>query len=139
MDDCIFCKISKGEMESAKVWEDEDTFAFLDVNPIAKGHCLISPKNHFINLFDIDEKVLQKISLVAKDLADRMKRTLGCTGVNLVNASGKDAEQSVFHFHLHVVPRYENDNLHMNEWWRTKAFIKDMDELKKLADQLNNK
>lgn len=139
MEDCLFCKIVKGEIDSAKIWEDEKVLAFLDVNPLTKGHCLIIPKEHYENIFDMNEDVLKKILGLAKDLSGKMRENLNATGVNLVNASGKDAEQSVFHFHLHVVPRYENDGLDMNVWWQTKAKKTNIEELKKLAEEIKKK
>lgn len=138
MNDCIFCKIVRGEIDAAKVYEDDDTLSFLDVNPLTKGHCLVIPKKHFENIFDIDKEILQKIISSAKNISEKLKKSLDAPGVNLVNASGKDAEQSVFHFHLHVVPRYENDELHMNDWWQTKAKNKNLEELKKLAEEIIN-
>ncbi|MBI2049918.1 MAG: HIT family protein [Candidatus Staskawiczbacteria bacterium] len=135
--DCVFCKIAKGEIDSAKVAEDEKILAFLDVNPLTRGHCLIIPKEHFENIFDINPDVLKEIIVSAKKLADQIKNNLGVKGVNLVNASGKFAEQSVFHFHLHIVPRYEGDGLNMNDWWQTKAQKADFEELKNLALQIS--
>ncbi len=136
MSDCLFCKIVAGEIPSLKIWEDEDVFVFLDIHPLRKWHCLIIPKVHYQDIFDIDETLVQKIMLTAKRLAPGMKRILWASGVNLVNASGKDAEQSVFHFHLHLVPRYENDWLHMNDRWQTKVQNYTTDELQKIADDL---
>jgi len=136
MENCIFCKIIKGEIPSAKVFENEKVFAFLDINPLTKGHCLLIPKQHFENIFDIDENILFEINKTAKQLAVKIKNNLGATGVNLVNASGKDAEQSVFHFHLHLVPRYDNDNLEMNKWWQSKVSKPSQEELKNLAEKI---
>ena len=139
MDNCIFCKIASGEIDSAKIWEDDKVFAFLDVNPLTEGHCLVIPKEHFENIFDIDENILKEIIFTAKNISKKIKESLSATGVNLVNASGKTAEQSVFHFHLHIVPRYENDGLKMNDWWQTKSKKADVEELKKLAEEIKSK
>ncbi len=139
MDNCLFCKIAKGEIDSAKIWESDKVFAFLDVNPLTRGHCLIIPKNHFENIFDMDENVLKEIIFAAKNISNKIKNGLGADGVNLVNSSGKTAEQSVFHFHLHIVPRYENDGLKMNDWWQAKSQKSDVGELKKLAEEIKNK
>jgi histidine triad (HIT) family protein len=136
MDGCLFCKIINGEIPAVKIYENEDVFVFLDINPLTQGHCLIIPKQHFENIFDIDENVLAEISKTAKKLAERMKLNLGATGVQLVNASGKDAEQSVFHFHLHLIPRYQNDNLEMNKWWQTKAQKPSQEDLNKIAKKI---
>jgi len=136
MSDCIFCKIVAWEIPSIKIWEDEDVFVFFDIHPLRKGHCLIVPKNHYQDIFDVDEKVLQKIILTAKIIADVFKNNLGATWVNLINASGKDAEQSVFHFHLHLVPRYLNDGLKMNDRRETKVQDIAIEELQKMAQQI---
>lgn len=114
MENCIFCKIIAGEIPAHKVWENEKVLAFLDVNPIAKGHTLVIPKKHFVDVFDIELDYLKEIIAVAQKIAGDIKQNLGATGVNLLNASGKDAQQSVFHFHMHIIPRYENDGL--NTW-----------------------
>lgn len=115
---CIFCKIAKGEIPSKKIYEDEEVLAFLDINPISKGHSLIIPKKHFENIFDIDETYLNKIITTSKRISLSLKRGLNATGINLLHASGKDAQQSVFHFHIHLVPRYKKDKL--NTWPESK-------------------
>jgi len=117
MEDCIFCKIVRGEVSCEKVYEDESVLAFLDANPVSKGHLLVIPKKHYKDIFDIEEKVLQKIIVVAKKLALDAKEKLKAEGVNLINSNKKVAQQEVFHYHLHVVPRYSGDGLKLN-WGR---------------------
>lgn len=135
MEGCIFCKIAAGEIESAKVFENEDVFAFLDAFPDTPGHTLIVPKKHFENIFDIDETILQEVMLVGKKVSIVMKDTLGATGIHLANNNGKDAHQEVLHFHLHVVPRYENDGLQM---YGARDKIKpSLEELKTVAKKMN--
>lgn len=136
MAECIFCKIVKGEIPSFKVFENDKVFCFLDINPLTKGHTLVIPKEHYENVFDIPEIDLKEIISVAKKLSAKIKETLDADGVNLVNASGEAAEQDVFHFHLHIVPRYRNDGLEMNKWWQPKKA--DPEELKQLAEKLRN-
>ena len=109
MNDCIFCKIIKKKAPATIVFEDADVLAILPIAPIAKGHTLVIPKNHSENVFDISHDDLAKVIAVAKDLSSKIISENNATGVNLLNASGKDAEQSVFHFHLHIVPRHPND------------------------------
>jgi diadenosine tetraphosphate (Ap4A) HIT family hydrolase len=109
--DCIFCKIAAHLAEARIVYEDDSVIAFLAKDPISEGHTLVIPKQHFENLFDIEPSTLEKISLAAKNIARTYRRSLGIDAVNLLNASGKSAQQSVFHFHLHIVPRHENDGL----------------------------
>jgi histidine triad (HIT) family protein len=109
MEECLFCKIVNNEIPAYKIYEDEDVLAFLDIHPMSKGHTLIIPKKHAKDIFDLDSEVLKKISLVAKKISQKMKDILGVDGVNLYHASGVNAEQTVFHFHLHVVPRRKDD------------------------------
>lgn len=136
MSDCIFCKIVAGEIPCVKVREDTDLFVFLDIHPLRKWHCLIIPKHHYQDIFDIDDVLLQKIISTAKKIASRMKISLGATWVNLINASGQDAEQSVFHFHLHLVPRYANDGLHMNARRQTKVQNYSVDDMNAIAEEI---
>ncbi len=114
MENCIFCKIVKGEIPAKKIYEDEKVLAFLDINPVARGHLLVIPKKHFENVFDIEKDYLKDIIEIAKEMALKIKKNLNATGVNILHASGKDAQQSVFHFHIHLVPRYKEDKL--NTW-----------------------
>ena len=110
-DDCIFCKIIAGELPSERVDEDEHTVAFMDLNPWTRGHALVVPRRHSRNLYEIDEQDLRHAAIASKRLALRMRDRLGCDGVNLLNACEPAAWQTVFHFHLHVVPRYTGDPL----------------------------
>ena len=108
MADCIFCKIIAGEIPSYTIYEDEDFKVFLDISPASKGHALIVPKVHYANIYDIDEEVAAKAMKLAKKLATRMTKVLGCDGFNLVQNNNEVAGQTVFHFHIHLIPRYEN-------------------------------
>jgi histidine triad (HIT) family protein len=107
--DCIFCKIIAGELPSTKVDEDDRTFAFMDINPASYGHALVVPKNHSHDLLEIDDDDLAVTTIAAKRLAARVKDKLGADGVNLLNCCGAAAWQTVFHFHIHVIPRYRDD------------------------------
>ena len=108
-DNCIFCKIANGEIPSATLYEDEDFRVILDLGPATKGHALILPKNHFANLFEIPEEVEAKAFVLAKKIATKMKKVFACDGVNIVQNNGIAAGQTVFHFHIHLIPRYEQD------------------------------
>jgi histidine triad (HIT) family protein len=110
-EDCIFCKIVAGELPSERVQEDEHTVAFMDINPWTRGHALVVPRNHSPNLYEVAEDDLRRTSSAAKRLALRMRERLRCDGVNLLNASEPAAWQTVFHFHMHVIPRYQDDPL----------------------------
>jgi histidine triad (HIT) family protein len=111
--DCIFCKILAGELPASVVDEDERTIAFMDIAPATRGHALVIPRVHAADLLSIGDQDLAAVSLAAQRLAARMKGHLGADGVNLLNACGSAAWQTVFHFHVHVIPRYEGDPLRL--------------------------
>ena len=108
-DNCIFCKIANGEIPSRTVYEDADFRAILDLGPATKGHALILPKEHAANLYELPDEIAAKVLPVAKKVAALMKDRLGCAGLNLVQNNGELAGQTIMHFHLHLIPRYEND------------------------------
>ena len=130
--DCIFCKIVAGDLPSQRVDEDEHTVAFMDLNPWTRGHALVVPKRHSRDLLEIEDEDLDHVAHAAKRLAQRMKDRLGCDGINLLNSCGEAAWQTVFHFHIHVIPRYEGDPLRL-PW---KPAPGDPDEIAAAADAL---
>lgn len=105
-DQCLFCGIVAGDIPSAKVAEDETTYAFMDINPASDGHLLVIPKRHSKDLLEIPADDLTAVSLAAQRIAATAVEALGADGVNLLNCCGAEAWQTVFHFHIHVVPRY---------------------------------
>jgi histidine triad (HIT) family protein len=111
--DCIFCKIIAGELPSRVVAEDERTIAFMDIAPATRGHALVIPRNHARDLLSVQPEDLQAVASAAQSLAGRMKDRLGADGVNLLNSCGASAWQTVFHFHMHVIPRYDGDPLRL--------------------------
>lgn len=111
--DCIFCRIVAGDLPAAKVDEDERTIAFMDVNPATRGHALVIPREHHRDLLDVPADDLAATMAAARRLAGRMGERLGADGVNLLNSCGGAAWQTVFHFHVHVIPRYEDDPLRL--------------------------
>ncbi len=111
--DCIFCKILAGELPGEVVQEDEHTVAFMDINPWTRGHAVVIPREHSRNLYDIPEQDLERTIVAAKRLALRMRDRLGCDGVNLLNSSEPVAWQTIFHLHVHVIPRYDGDPLQL--------------------------
>jgi len=104
--DCIFCGIVAGEVPSTRVYEDEKTYAFMDIAPATEGHLLVVPKRHAKNLLEIPADDLAAVVATGRRLAQRQVDVLGADGVNLMNSCGEQAWQTVFHFHLHVIPRY---------------------------------
>ena len=108
--DCVFCKILNGDLPSYKIYENEYVYAFLDISKDVFGHTLIIPKDHFENVLDCDEKYLSEISKAIKKIANHYK-SLGFDGINILNANGEAAQQSVFHLHFHIIPRKKDDHL----------------------------
>ena len=109
MDGCIFCKIANGEIPSNTIYEDDAFRVILDNGPATKGHALVLPKAHYSNLFEMPEEAAADAMKVAKKVAALLKDKLNCDGLNLVQNNGETAGQTVMHFHLHVIPKYEND------------------------------
>lgn len=106
---CIFCKIANGDIPSKTLYEDDEFRVILDLGPATKGHALILPKDHFANLYELPDETAAKVMQLAKKMAVQMTEKLGCDGFNLVQNNGETAGQTVFHFHLHLIPRYVND------------------------------
>ena len=111
--DCIFCKIANGSIPSATLYEDKDFRVILDLGPAAKGHALILPKEHYPNLYELPDEVAAKALVLAKKIAKQLTETLKCDGFNIVQNNGVCAGQTVFHFHIHLIPRYENDQVEL--------------------------
>lgn len=105
----MFCKIVRGDIPSSKVYEDEFSLAFLDINPINLGHTLLMPKEHYENVFDLPEELLMKLSVNSKKLAAAIKDALAADGVNITSNNGRASGQLVFHAHSHIIPRYTDD------------------------------
>ena len=111
MSDCIFCKMANGEIPSATLYEDEDFRVILDLGPASKGHALILPKAHAANIYEISDDMAAKAMILAKKMATKMTEALKCDGFNIVQNNGEPAGQTVFHFHMHLIPRYEGDQV----------------------------
>lgn len=131
---CIFCKLASGEIGSNTIYEDEMFRVILDAAPASKGHALIIPKEHYADLYEIDEEVAGLAMRLAKKLAAHMTDVLKCDGFNLVQNNGEVAGQTVFHFHLHLIPRYagmKNDDILR---WSHETFSES--EMKEICDSL---
>lgn len=111
VDNCIFCKIAAGEIPSTTIYEDEDFRVILDIEPASKGHALILPKEHYANLYELDDALAAKALVVAKKVITQMTEVLGCDGYNVLQNNGAAAGQTVFHFHMHLIPRYKEDDV----------------------------
>jgi histidine triad (HIT) family protein len=133
--DCIFCKIAAGELPATIVDEDERTIAFMDIAPATRGHALVIPREHSRDLLEVGAEDLQATILGAQRLAARVHERLGAAGVNLLNSCGAAAWQTVFHFHIHVIPRYEDDPLRL-PWIPSSG---DPEEIAAAAQELNGR
>jgi histidine triad (HIT) family protein len=130
--DCIFCKILAGELPATIVDEDERTIAFMDIAPATRGHALVIPRVHATDLLSVDAEDLRAVAVASQRLAARVKERLSADGVNLVNSCGAVAWQTIFHFHVHVIPRYEDDPLRL-PWIPAPG---DIDEIAAAAQEL---
>ena len=119
MEDCIFCKIIKGEIPSSKVFEDEHVYAFLDIAPINKGHTLVIPKKHCENLFDCGADELKEAILSVQKIGEAVKAGVNADGISIGQSNGKAAGQAVFHLHFHIMPRFSDDGL---KHWPSKKY-----------------
>ena len=108
-ENCIFCKLANGEIPTSTLYEDEDFRVILDANPASKGHALIIPKEHYANLYELDDELASKVLVLAKKMITKLAGILECDGYNLVQNNGETAGQTVVHFHLHLIPRYKGD------------------------------
>lgn len=127
-ENCIFCKIAAGEIPSATLYEDDDFRVILDLSPASKGHALILPKEHYRNLYDLDDELAAKALVLAKKMTLRLKEVLGCDGYNIVQNNEEAAGQTVFHFHMHMIPRYQGDKVGLG-WKMGKLSDEDKEEI----------
>lgn len=125
---CIFCKLAAGEIPSTTLYEDENFRVILDLSPAAKGHALIIPKEHYRNLYDLDEKLAAEVLVLAKKMVVKLKGILDCDGYNIVQNNEEAAGQTVFHFHMHLIPRYKGDNVGLG-WKMGKLSDADKEEI----------
>lgn len=133
MNDCIFCKIIAGEIPAEKIYEDEHTYAFLDINPNNFGHTLVLPKQHFENIFDLPADTLQHMQITAQKVAKALKK-FGAEGVNIISNNERAAGQLVFHAHTHVIPRYTDDGY---KHWPQKKYENE-DAMKKTGEEIRS-
>ncbi|MBF1006472.1 MAG: HIT family protein [Lachnospiraceae bacterium] len=109
-ENCIFCKLANGDIPTATVYEDEYLRAIMDAAPANKGHIIILPKSHAANIYELEDEYVSRAFVLAKKLAVALKKLTGCDGVNILQNNGEAAGQTVFHFHVHVIPRFKNDD-----------------------------
>jgi histidine triad (HIT) family protein len=128
MSNCIFCKIVEGKAKSWKVYENESVYAFLDIHPVNEYHTLVIPKNHYESIFDIPENELKEVMAVVKKLVTLFNSKLGIRNVQIINCSGPEAQQDVFHVHFHIVPRKKGDNQDV-KWITHPEWVEKYDQL----------
>lgn len=131
MEDCIFCKISKGEIPCYKIYEDDYTFAFLDINPVNPGHTLVVPKNHFKDLIELPSEIASKLITTVQKIAPAILRAVGADSFNIGINNGSNAGQIVFHTHIHIMPRFSEDG---HRLWKGKA--SESKDLTKIAEEI---
>ena len=137
MENCIFCKIANGEIPAATLYEDENFRVILDLGPASKGHALILPKSHAANIYELSDEMAAKAMILAKKMATAMTAALKCDGFNIVQNNGECAGQTVFHFHMHLIPRYKGDQVGIT-WKPGELSDADKEEiLLKIKEQLS--
>ena len=130
---CIFCKIANGEIPAATLYEDENFRVILDLGPASRGHALILPKEHAANLYELPDDLASKAMIVAKKVGVKLVEGLGCDGLNIVQNNGEAAGQTVFHFHMHLIPRYKGDDVKVKVSWEQGTLTdKDRDDILKI-------
>lgn len=134
-DNCIFCKLANGVFPTNTIYEDEEFRVILDLEPATKGHALILPKNHFKNLYELPDETTEKVLKLAKKMAIRMTDKLQADGFNLVQNNNEVAGQTVFHFHMHLIPRYNDDGQKIN-WNKTEPSAEELVAIReKIAEE----
>lgn len=137
MENCIFCRIANGEIPAATLYEDENFRVILDLGPASKGHALILPKTHAANIYELSDEMAAKAMILAKKMATAMTAALKCDGFNIVQNNGECAGQTVFHFHMHLIPRYKGDQVGIT-WKPGELSDADKEEiLLKVKEQLS--
>ena len=134
-DDCIFCRLANGDIPTNALYEDDIVKAIFDLSPASMGHIIILPKEHFDNLYSIDEETAAHVFKVATRLAKAIKEALNCDGMNILQNNGEIAGQTVFHFHMHIIPRYLGDNVKFS--WNQGEISED--EIKDLKKKIQNR
>jgi len=134
MEDCLFCRIARKEEPASIVYEDDETMAFMDINQGVRGHLLVIPKAHYVNLLDIDPKAAEAVARTVVKLAPALKEAMGADGINLWQATGWEAGQRVFHLHVHMIPRHSGDGLPFGKFARLSR-----EEMDRMAEMIGNR
>lgn len=134
-DDCIFCKLANGDIPTNTLYENDKFRVILDAGPAVKGHALVLPKEHFANIYEIDEETAAEAAAVAKKMAKKISDTLHCDGLNILQNNGEAAGQTVFHYHVHLIPRYQGDEEKIQITWSQNSFSDE--EMQEIKNQLS--
>ena len=126
-ENCIFCKIAAGDIPSVTLYEDDDFRVIMDISPASKGHALILPKDHYADLYELDDELAAKVLVLAKKMITKLRDIVGCDGYNVLQNNGEIAGQTVFHYHMHLIPRYENDEVNIG--WKPGTLADEVKEL----------
>ena len=126
-ENCIFCKIAAGDIPSVTLYEDDDFRVIMDISPASKGHALILPKDHYADLYELDDELAAKVLVLAKKMITKLRDIVGCDGYNVLQNNGEIAGQTVFHYHMHLIPRYENDEVNIG--WKPGTHADEVKEL----------
>jgi len=135
MQDCVFCKIVRGELPAVKIHEDGDAVVFMDIGPIVKGHLLVVPRAHYANMLETPSGLLAKLIVLVQKIAAAQQKALRADGVNIVQSNGKAAGQVVDHIHFHVIPRFASDGHHWN--WKAQKYLDSM-EMRSFGDKIKD-
>jgi len=131
--DCVFCRIVDGVIPAVKIYETQDILAFFDTLPAAKGHCLVIPKGHYESIDFVPDNIISSIFILAKKIVRLQKKIFNINDVNLLQNNGREAGQTVFHMHLHIIPRFKNDNVNLS--WKENAYEND-NEILTIANKM---
>jgi histidine triad (HIT) family protein len=134
--DCVFCRIIHGEEEATFIYRDANVSAFLDIHPLFEGHVLVVPNKHFSNIMDVDSESLNATMQAAKLVSEMLVKNLKADGINIVHSTGKSAGQTIYHFHLHVLPRHAGDDVQFQRWWFSRSHKASREELDALGARI---
>ncbi|MGC8617735.1 MAG: HIT family protein [Thermoplasmata archaeon] len=137
--DCVFCRILDGLEEGTFIYRDSTVSAFLDIHPLFEGHTLVVPNEHFRDVSDVKPEILAEVMKVAQMISKLMIDNLGAEGVNIMHSTGRPAGQTIYHFHVHVLPRRTGDDTGFEKWWFSRSHRASRDELQEVAKKLTHR
>jgi histidine triad (HIT) family protein len=136
---CIFCRILRGEEEGTFIYRNSKVSALLDIHPLFEGHTLVIPNTHYSDISDVSPESLTEVMRVAQMISNLMIKNLNAEGINIMHSTGRPAGQTIFHFHVHVLPRHTGDDMEFQRWWFSRSHRASREELDALASKLLSK